>query len=74
MKYFRIVFKKENNQVAVSDIMEQSISDNEFAQMNWERPIIKHDDGKYLHFIALDPQYLDAMVAGIAAYMETASR
>lgn len=70
MKYYRLVFKKEDDRVGVSEITEQDIPDQDFQKMNWEKPIIRHYDGKYLHFISLDAQYLDAMLAGINAYVE----
>ena len=73
MKYYRLIFKKDEGGVAFSDITEQIIDNETFNTMDWEKPIIRHFDGKYLHFISLDRTYLEAMIAGISAMNEASS-
>lgn len=73
MIYYRLVFKNSNNGTAVSEVTEQMTGDDNFESMNWDKPIIKHHDGKYHHYLAIDRTYLDAMLAGIAAINEANS-
>lgn len=68
MKYYRLIFKKENNQVVFSEIIEQEIAKNELESMNWDAPIIRHEIAGHIHFLALDRDYLDAMLLGIGIY------
>lgn len=70
MKYYRLIFKKDEGGVAFSEIVEQTMDSETLNSMDWEKPIIKHFDGKYLHFIALSSEYLECMIAGVAAYQE----
>lgn len=70
MNYYRLIFKKDEGGVAFSEIAEQYIDSNTFNQMDWAKPIIRHFDGKYLHFISLSKEYLECMLAGISAYQE----
>ena len=42
MKYYRLIFKKENDKVMFSEIIEQEISKHELESMNWDAPIIRH--------------------------------
>lgn len=70
MKYYRLIFKKDEVGVAFSEIAEQYVDSGTFNEMDWAKPIIRHFDGKYLHFIALDREYLECMLAGISAYQE----
>jgi hypothetical protein len=72
MKYYRLIFKKDKGGVAFSEITDQTIDNETFNSMDWEKPIIRHFDGKYLHFISLDKTYLEAMIAGISALNESA--
>jgi len=71
MKYYRLIFKKDEGGVAFSEITEQYIDGDTFNSMDWAKPIIRHFDGKYLHFVALDREYLECMLVGISAYQET---
>lgn len=70
MKYYRLIFKNDEGKVAFSEIVEQNIDEASFNSMDWEKPIIRHFDGKYLHFLSLDAQYLECMLAGVGAYLE----
>lgn len=73
MKYYRLIFRNDAKGVSFSDIVEQMLDDDTFNGMDWEKPIIRHFDGKYLHFISLDKTYLEAMIAGISAMNEALS-
>lgn len=68
MKYYRLIFKQEDGKALFSEIIEQEIAQNEFEQMNWDAPIIKHEMAGHIHFLALDRDYLDAMLLGIGTY------
>lgn len=68
MKYYRLMFKKENDQVLFSDIIEQDISQQELESLNWDAPIVRHEMAGMMHFLALDRDYLDAMLLGIGTY------
>lgn len=70
MKYYRLIFKKDEKGVAFSEIVEQVVDEKTFESMIWDKPIIKHFDGKYLHFISLNSEYLECMILGISAYKE----
>jgi hypothetical protein len=71
MKYYRLIFKNTKNGPAISEITEGLIDTQTFESMNWERPIVKHFDGKYNHYLSLDSSYLEAMLAGISAINES---
>jgi len=68
MKYYRLIFKREDEKVLFSEIIEQEVTTDEFESMNWESPIIRHEMAGHVHFIALDRDYLDAMLLGIGTY------
>jgi hypothetical protein len=68
MKYYRLIFKKENEKVLFSEIIEQEVTISEFESMNWDAPIIRHEMAGHVHFIALDRDYLDSMLLGIGTY------
>lgn len=68
MKYYRLILKQENERVMFSDIIEQDISQSDLESMNWEAPIIRHEMAGHIHFLALDRDYLDAMLLGIGTY------
>ena len=68
MKYYRLIFKVENNKVLFSEIIEQEMPLDEFQNMNWEAPIIRHEMAGHVHFISLSREYLDAMMLGIGTY------
>lgn len=72
MKYYRLIFKKENDKVMFSEIIEQEISKHELESMNWDAPIIRHEMAGHMHFLALDRDYLDAMLLGIGTYQAMA--
>jgi len=68
MKYFRLVFKKDDVGVAFSEITEDVVDDKTFSEMNWEKPIIRHHDGKFLHLLSIHRDYLEAVILGVAIY------
>ena len=69
MKYFRVIFKRdEAGQCVFTDVIEQDISDEDFQKMNWEKPIIRHEVADHVHFLALDSSYLEAMLLGVGVY------
>jgi hypothetical protein len=68
MKYYRLIFKREDEKVLFSEIIEQEVTVSEFESMNWDSPIIRHEMAGHVHFIALDRDYLDAMLLGIGTY------
>tara|TARA_R100000008_G_C3460951_1_gene104133 strand:- start:13 stop:243 length:231 start_codon:yes stop_codon:yes gene_type:complete len=70
MKYYRLIFRKQEDTVFFSEIQEHEIGREEFESMKWDRPIIRQVMGADQHFISLDPTYLDAMVLGIGTYLE----
>lgn len=72
MNYYRLIFKydKEEGSVAFSDIVEHPLDDETLNSMVWDKPIVRHYDGEFLHLVALDKTYLEAMVAGIAVYKD----
>jgi hypothetical protein len=55
-----------------SDIIEQDIAKQDLESMNWDSPIIKHEIAGHIHFLALDRDYLDAMLLGIGTYQSLA--
>lgn len=73
MKYYRLVFKNTQKGPAISEIAEGFIDGQTFESMNWEKPIVRHFDGKYNHYLSLDSSYLEAMLAGVSAINETMS-
>jgi uncharacterized pyridoxamine 5'-phosphate oxidase family protein len=68
MKYYRLIFKEENEKVLFSQIIEQEMNQVDFETMNWDAPIIRHEIAGHIHFLALDREYLDAMLLGIGTY------
>lgn len=68
MKYYRLIFKKEDDKVLFSEIIEQIVPTEELESMNWDSPIIRHEIAGHIHFLALDRDYLDAMMLGIGTY------
>jgi len=71
MKYFRVIFKKdENGQCVFTEVAEQTMNDEEFEKMNWEKPIIRHEADDLIHFLALESNYLEAMILGIGVYQK----
>jgi hypothetical protein len=73
MKYYRLVFKKDNLGVSFSEISEQTIDDATFSKMNWDKPIIRQFDGRYHHFISLHRDYLECILLGVGVYQELSS-
>ena len=69
-KYFRLIFKVEDNKVMFSEIVEQEISDEDLNGMNWDAPIIRYEIAGHIHFISLDREYLDAMLLGMGTYQK----
>ncbi len=70
MQYYRLIFKKEDGQVLFSEILDGEVTDEQFEQMNWDAPIVRHEVADHVHFISLDPQYLDAMLLGVGTYQK----
>lgn len=68
MKYYRLIFKEEDGKVMFSQILEQEMNKVDFETMNWTSPIIRHEMAGHIHFIALDREYLDAMLLGVGTY------
>jgi hypothetical protein len=68
MRYYRLIFKKENDKVMFSEIIEQEMPRHELESMNWDAPIIRHEMAGHIHFLSLDRDYLDAMLLGIGTY------
>lgn len=68
MKYYRLIFKKEEDKVLFSEIIEQTVPTEDLESMNWDSPIIRHEIAGHIHFLALDRDYLDAMMLGIGTY------
>jgi|DEB19_MinimDraft_3_1074340.scaffolds.fasta_scaffold14062_3 hypothetical protein len=68
MKYYRLIFKRENDKAMFSEIIEQDISQKDLESMNWDAPIIRHEIAGHIHFLALDKDYLDSMLLGIGTY------
>lgn len=55
-----------------TEIIEQIATQEEFNSMNWDRPIIRHEIANHIHFIAIDRDYLDAMLLGIGTFQSLA--
>jgi hypothetical protein len=68
MKYYRLIFKVEDQKVMFSEIIEQIVSPEDLNAISWDRPIIRHEMAGHIHFLALDKEYLDAMLLGIGTY------
>ena len=68
MRYYRLIFKKENDKVMFSENIEQEMPRHELESMNWDAPIIRHEMAGHIHFLSLDRDYLDAMLLGIGTY------
>lgn len=64
MKYYRLIFKKEKDETFFTEIVEQTTDSKTFNEMSWEKPVIRHFDGKYLHFLAIDKSYLETILLG----------
>jgi hypothetical protein len=72
MKYYRLIFKREDDKVLFSEIIEQEIATEDLESMNWDAPIVRHEIAGHIHFLALDRDYLDAMMLGIGTYQALA--
>lgn len=68
IKCYRLIFKKEDGKVLFTEIIEQEVTQEEFGSMTWEKPIIRHEVAGHVHFLALDRDYLDAMLLGVGTY------
>jgi len=68
MKCYRLIFKKDNAKVMFSEIIEQTLSNEEFQSLSWDKPILRHEMAGHIHFLALDRDYLDAMLLGVGVY------
>ncbi len=72
MKYYRLIFKREDDKVLFSEIIEQEVATEDLESMNWDSPIVRHEIAGHMHFLALDRDYLDAMMLGIGTYQALA--
>lgn len=71
MTYYRLIFKKdESGQCVFTDVIEQTVDDEAFQKMNWEKPIIRHEVADHVHFLALEKGYLEAMMLGVSTYQQ----
>jgi len=72
MRYYRIIFRKneEDGTPEWTDVIEGDMSDEDFQQMNWEKPIIRQVTDGHAHYISLEEHYLNAMVLGIHTYKD----
>ena len=70
MVYYRLVIKKDENGISASEIVKQFVDEQSYNDMVWDKPIISHEFDEMLHFIALDPSYLEAFLAGMQTYVE----
>ena len=70
MVYYRLVIKKDKNGISASEIVKQFVDEQSYNDMVWDKPIISHEFDGMLHFIALDPSYLEAFLAGMQTYVE----
>ena len=70
MRYYRLILKCENGVAMLSELIEQEIDEATFNKMNWEKPILRQFDGRHLHFMSLQKEYLESMVDGIQALKE----
>lgn len=66
MKYYRIIFKTDEEGVCVfTEIVEQDMAQEYFQKMSWDKPIIRHEVNEHVHFISLERNFLEAMILGI---------
>jgi hypothetical protein len=65
MKVYRLIFKSEGGKVLFTEILEQEFSNEELQAIKWDRPILRHEIAGHIHFLALDRDYLDAMLLGV---------
>ena len=70
MIYYRLVVDTTEDLLKFTDIVEQEVDEESFQKMNWEKPIIRHYDGKYYHFLALSHESLECFLAGMAMYQD----
>lgn len=70
MKYYRLIFKTEKGKVLFSEILDGELTQEQFEQMNWDAPIVRHEIADHVHFLSLDPQYLDAILLGVGTYQK----
>lgn len=73
MKYYRLVFRNTERGVSVSEIVENTVDQETFESIVWDKPIIHHNDGKNDHYLAIDQSYLEAMIAGVIAMNNAAN-
>lgn len=70
MQYFRIIFKTDDGNCVFTDVIDDTMSDEEFQKISWDKPIIRHVDNGHVHFISLERHYLDAMRLGIHTFLD----
>lgn len=71
MRYYRLIFRKnEHGVVEWTDIVENEMSDADFQETQWDKPIIRQVSDGHIHYISLDRNFLDAMILGIHTYVD----
>jgi hypothetical protein len=73
MVYYRLVIKRDENGISASEIVKQFVDEQSYNDMIWDKPIIAHEFDGMHHFLALDPSYLEAFLAGMQTYVELAN-
>jgi hypothetical protein len=73
VRYYRLIMKSENGVALFSEVIEQEMTESEIESLSWDKPIIRHEVAGHVHFIALDPNYLDAMLLGRGTYQRLSS-
>ena len=56
MKYYRLIFRKQDGTVFFSEIQEHEIDKEEFQQMKWDRPIVRQVMGGCLLYTSPSPR------------------
>lgn len=74
MKYYRLIFKKDEGGVAFSEIIEQTVDQKTFEEMNWDKPIIRQMEGNLTHLLSISQEYLEVILLGISIYHEVNSQ
>lgn len=68
MKVYRLIFKREDDKVLFTEIIEQEFSIEDLQSVQWDKPILKQEIAGHIHFLALDRDYLDAMLLGVGVF------
>lgn len=68
MTYYRVVLKRLDSEVLISDITKHSMPQEEFEKLIWTKPVIYHFVNEMHHFLSLEKDYLTSMIDGIKMY------